>query len=167
MATSFEKRRDTLAAVREAVEDFFKQDEAKYQPFNERNVASATYAVHAKIGKATVFFHAYKDKLIVKLMLPIKAEESDRANVGEYLHRANYGLMIGNFDFDFTDGEISYRVPIYCGKDDFAPPTYEQIDFAVLIGLAMISKYGDGLLKVILGVATPEEAVDAAEADDD
>lgn len=167
MATSFEKRRDTLAEVREAVEDFFKQDEAKYQPFNERNVASANYAVRAKLGKATAFFHAYKDKLIVKLMLPIKAEEADRAKVGEYLHRANYGLMIGNFDFDFNDGEISYRVPIYCGKEHFMPPTYEQIDFAVLIGLSMISKYGDGLLKIILGVATPEEAVDAAEADDD
>ena len=167
MATSIEKRRDTLREVREAVEDFFKQDEAKYQPFNERNVASAIYSVRAKIGKATAFFHAYKDKLIVKLMLPIKAEEADRVNVGEYLHRANYGLMIGNFDFDFSDGEISYRVPIFCGKDNFVPPTYEQIDFAVLIGLAMISKYGDGLLKVILGVALPEEAVDAAEADDD
>lgn len=166
MATSFDKKRDTLKEVREAVEEYFRTDKARYIPFNERNVASASYAVRSKIGKATAYFYAYKDKLIIKLLLPIKADEADRAKVGEFLHRANYGLMIGNFDFDFSDGEISYRVPIYCGKDNFTAPTYEQIDFAVLIGLAMISKYGDSLFKVILGLASPEEAINVSESDD-
>ena len=96
----------------------------------------------------------------------LNAEENDRPKVGEFLHRANYGLMIGNFDFDYRDGEISYRIPIFCGRDEFAPPTYEQIDFAVIIGLMMISKYGNSLIKVIFGLAEPEDAVEAAELDD-
>ena len=72
----------------------------------------------------------------------------------------------GEVPGDFDDGEISYRVSIYCGDDDFAPPTYEQIDFAVIIGLMMIEKYGNSLVKVMFGVLEPEDAINIAEADD-
>ena len=167
MANSFEDDRDTLAEVRAAVENFFERDEVKHEPFDDRNIASAIYGVESKFGHVSVFFHAYKDKLIIKTILPISAEEEDLAKVGEFLHRANYGLMIGNFDFDYRDGEISYRVPVYCGRDEFAPPTYEQIDFAVIISLMMVGKYGNSLIKVIFGLAEPEDAVEAAEIDDD
>ena len=81
------------------------------------------------------------------------------------LHRANYGLNNGNFDFDFNDGEISYRMAIYCGVDEFAPPTYEQIDFALVVGLMMIDKYGDALIKVMFGLVEPADAIEDAETD--
>ena len=166
MENSFGKKNDMTAEIRKAVEDFFERDEVKHEPFDERNVARAVYGVESKFGHVTVFFHVHKDSLIIKMLLPINAEENDRPKVGEFLHRANYGLMIGNFDFDYRDGEISYRIPIFCGRDEFAPPTYEQIDFAVIIGLMMISKYGNSLIKVIFGLAEPEDAVEAAELDD-
>lgn len=160
------KDRDTLKEVRAAVENFFERDNLKYEPFNERNVAKAVYGVKSKFGRATVFFHAYKDKLVIKIMIPLDAAEEERAKVGEFLLRANYGLKVGGFDFDFNDGEISYRISIYCGDEEFSPPTYEQIDFAVIIGLMMVDKYGDALVKVMFGLVEPEDAIEAAEADD-
>jgi len=30
----------------------------------------------------------------------------------KFLTRANYGMMIGNFEMDFTDGEIRYKTSI-------------------------------------------------------
>ena len=42
------EKRDTTAEVRAAVENFFERDELKHTPFNERNVASASYSVHSK-----------------------------------------------------------------------------------------------------------------------
>ncbi|MBR1805361.1 MAG: hypothetical protein IJ774_03120, partial [Selenomonadaceae bacterium] len=68
--------------------------------------------------------------------------------------------------FDFSDGEISYRTSIYCGADEFAPPTYEQIDFALVIGLIMIEKYGNALVKVMFGVLEPDDAIESVESDD-
>ena len=159
-------RNEHVQAIRAAVEDFFERDNVKHEPFNERNVASAIYSVDVKFGHATVFFHAYDDKLILHMIIPLNAGEEERAKVAEFLLRANYGLKIGCFDFDFTDGEISYRVALYCGDDEFVPPTYEQIDFSVVIGLLMIEKYGDALVKVMFGLAEPEDAVEAAEIDD-
>lgn len=164
MANSVE--RDTAAEVRQAVEDYFESEGAKYTPFDERGVAHATYAVEVKFGRVEVFFHAYHDMLILHLIVPLKAGKDERAKVGEFLHRANYGLKVGNFDFDFNDGEISYRVAIYCGSDEFAPPRHEQIDAALTIGLMMIDKYGDGLVKVMFGLAEPIDAIAAADEDE-
>ena len=164
MADSIE--RDTAAEIRAAVKNYFETEGAKYTPFDERGVAHATYAVDVKFGHVEVFFHAYRDMLILHLIVPLKAGEDERAKVGEFLHRANYGLKVGNFDFDFNDGEVSYRVAIYCGSDEFETPRHEQIDAALTIGLMMIDKYGDGLVKVMFGLAEPEDAIDAADADD-
>lgn len=160
------EKRDTTAEIRAAVENFFERDGLKHTPFNERNVASASYSVHSKFGHATVFFHAYKDKLVLHVMIPLNTDEAERSKVGEFLLRANYGLKVGGFDFDFDDGEISYRMSIYCGQDEFAPPTYEQIDFAVIIGLMMIDKYGDALIKVMFGLVEPKDAIDSVEERD-
>lgn len=156
---------DNTAAIREAVENFFVRDKVKHEPFDERNVASATYNVDTKFNHATIFFHAYKDKLVLHFMIPLNAGTGERAKVGEFILRTNYGLKVGGFDFDFNDGEISYRVSIYCGTDDFKPPTYEQIDFAVIIGLMMIEKYGDALVKVMFGLVEPADAIESVEND--
>ena len=158
----FEKQA-RIMAVREAVEEYFDNEGVKYTPFDENNVAHATYSSHTKFGHVTVVFHAYHDMLILHFILPLQASEEERAKVGEFLLRANYGLKVGCFDFDFDDGEISYRVATYCGSDEFAPPNYEKIDAALTIGLMMVEKYGNALVKVMFGLAEPEDAVDFAE----
>lgn len=156
-------KRDAKQEVRAAVEKFFEDEGARYDPFDKRDVAHATYAVESKFGHVEVFFHAYKDMLILHLIVPLKAGEEERAKVGEFLLRANYGLKVGGFDFDFDDGEVSYRVAIYCGEEEFAPPTHEQIDAALTIGIMMIDKYGNDLVKVMFGLAEPTDAIEAAE----
>lgn len=155
--------RDTKQEIIAAVEDFFERDEVKYTPFNERGVARAGYGVKSKVNHVDVLFIASSDKLVIKAMLPLKADEDERAKVGEFLMRANYGLKIGGFDYDYDDGEISYRVSLYCGREEFAPPTYDQIDYLLIVSLMMVSKYGDALLKVLFGMAEPEDAINAVE----
>ena len=159
-------KRDTIGEIRAAVENFFVQDKVKYTSFDENNVASAIYSVNAKFGHATIFFRPYQDRLVMRMIIPLTADEAERHKVAEFLLRANYGLKVGGFDFDFNDGEISYRVAIYCGDDDFAPPTYEQIDFSVVVGLMMIEKYGNALVKVMFGLVEPEDAVESVDADE-
>jgi len=164
MADSVE--RDTVAEIRKAVENYFETKGAKYTPFDQRGVAHATYAVDVKFGHVDIFFHAYRDMLILHFIVPLKTGEEERAKVGEFLHRANYGLKVGGFDFDFDDGEVSYRITIYCGDDEFEPPRHEQIDAALSIGLMMVDKYGDELVKVMFGLAEPEDAIAVADADE-
>ncbi len=40
---------------------------------------------------------------------PSPKDEDKMQDMAEFLHRANYGLNMGNFEFDFRDGEIRYK----------------------------------------------------------
>ena len=38
-----------------------------------------------------------------------KAPEARRAAVAEFITRVNYGMVLGNFEMDYSDGEIRYK----------------------------------------------------------
>ena len=148
----------TTESIREAVEDYFKVEGLKWVPFDENDIARAMFGVKCKFGHATVFFHAQDDRLLIRAMIPLEADEDTRLAAAEYLLRANYGMRNGGFDFDFRDGEISFRFPIYCGEEVDAP-THEQIDYAVNTCILTIQRYGDGLARVIYGIESAKESI--------
>lgn len=156
---------DNSAEIRQAVERYFEEEGFKFSGFDERNVARTSFKIKSKLSSADIILHAQKDRLLVRSMLALKADEENRPAVAEYLLRANYGMKTGGFDFDFNDGEISFRVSFYCGDEDFVAPTHEQIDHAVDICLGMMQRYGDGVLKVVYGLQTPKEAIQEIEGE--
>ena len=156
---------DNSAQIREAVERYFAEENFKFSGFDERNVARTSFKIKSKLSSADIILHAQQDRLVVRVMLAIKADEENRPAVAEYLLRANYGMKTGGFDFDFNDGEISFRVSTYCGDDDFTAPTHEQIDHAIDICLGMVQRYGDGILKVVYGLQSPNDAIKEIEGE--
>ena len=83
--------------------------------------------------------------------------------VSEYLHRANYGLQNGNFEMDYRDGEVRYKVYIIFEDVDIS---IRMIKKSILIGMAMFIKYGEGLLRMMSGSDDdPEECIEIAEKD--
>lgn len=155
---------DTTKLIQAAVENYFETDNLKYEPFNENNVARTSFGIKTKFGHVDILFIAYDTGLVVTTIIPLKAEDKeDRIKVGEFLLRVNDGLKTGCFDFDLNTGRISYRVSIFCGKENFALPTYEQIDYAVLISLSTVQKFGNALMKVVFGFANPLNALEEVE----
>ena len=92
---------------------------------------------------------------------PINASRTEYDMVVEYITRANYGLMIGNFEFDYEDGEVRFQscLPSWDGQ-----PNQENIESIVDMPYHMFKNYGDGLVKAIMGFGNPEEDIAAAEA---
>ena len=91
----------------------------------------------------------------------LKADADCMAQVCEYLTRANYGLVMGNFEMDHTDGEIRYKVSMNA-RDTL--PGEDALDDLVALPVSMFNKYGNGLLAVAMGMQSPEEAIKKAEA---
>lgn len=92
---------------------------------------------------------------------PINADRDDYDMVVEYITRANYGLKVGNFELDHDDGEIRYQTCLtsYAGQ-----PNPENIELIVDMPYHMFKKYGNGLVKALMGVGDPEADIAAAEA---
>ncbi len=104
------------------------------------------------------------DGFTVYTVFPVKAPEGKRDAIAAFLTRANYGLILGNFEMDFDDGEIRFKVTVICGEQTLSPAVMER-NFDM--GFCMFDRYGEGLLKVLYGDAAPLDTVDAIERGDE
>lgn len=96
------------------------------------------------------------EQLLIYAVAGVKIEEPQRLAVAEFLTRANYGLRIGNFEMDFTDGEVRYKSSI-----DFEgePLTFNLIRNTIYPAVRIMDQYLPGVLKVAFGGRTPAEAI--------
>jgi hypothetical protein len=86
-----------------------------------------------------------------------------RGAVAEYTARANYGLVIGNFELDMDSGHVRYKTSV-----DLEGAIIEQVLFKNLIyaNLTTADRYYPGLLKVLWGDdMTPRAAIEMVEGD--
>jgi hypothetical protein len=79
-----------------------------------------------------------------------------RQVVAEFLTRANYSLIIGNFEMDYTDGEVRYKTSIDVEGDRLSPALVKQIVYS---NLYRANQYLPGLLDVIQANKSPAEAI--------
>ncbi len=91
-------------------------------------------------------------------IMPGFVPKSKLSAVAEYIARANFGLVIGNFELDFSDGEIRFRTSI-----DLGPKGHQNMPFTRLFGRAVANNlramkcYMMGVMDVIGGM-NPAEA---------
>ena len=72
----------------------------------------------------------------------------DLAAINEFLTRANYGLVIGNFELDFDDGSIRYKTSLDgTGRD----VTVRDIRNMVEANLYTMNRYATGISAVLDG----------------
>jgi hypothetical protein len=71
-------------------------------PFEGEN---GTWDCQAQVWETEKRFNFYS-------VMPSKVPESKRRDIAEFLTRTNYGLLLGNFELDFADGEIRYKTSI-------------------------------------------------------
>ena len=143
----------------DAVRNFFEQDDWNCS-FDEENSCFAggiDLGENFKIRTIQFIIFAHEDHLVCYHYCDINARESDINAVGEFLHRANYGLNRGCFEIDYNDGEIRYkhRISLAEIKDD----TYNTMRAMMFIGADMFCTYGDGLLAVAFGLKSPADAI--------
>ena len=79
-----------------------------------------------------------------------------RAAAAEFLTRANYGLPLGNFEMDYSDGEVRFKSSI-----DFEGEmlTDTLIHNVLYPANSAATTYFPGLLKVVFGDANPADAI--------
>ncbi|PRQ04238.1 hypothetical protein ENSA5_09480 [Enhygromyxa salina] len=90
-----------------------------------------------------------------------RAPEDRRAELGEFVIRANYGLQVGNFELDLDDGEVRFKTSIDVEGTSLDHQLWRNL---VDLNLMMMGVYYDGLMAVIGGDKTAAEAIAAIES---
>jgi hypothetical protein len=115
------------------------------------------------LGRWPFYAHVLEDKDLVLLysICPMRAPESRRHEISQFLTRANYGLAVGNFELDFEDGEIRYKTVLQLHGGELDATALKRLVRAN--GIAM-ETYLPGIGSVIAGEsAVTVESIAAAE----
>lgn len=74
-------------------------------------VQSLRMSVEGKTGAWICVLRVFEatERLVVYSILPRNAELAQRERIALLLTQINYGLVLGNFEMDMTDGEIRYK----------------------------------------------------------
>jgi hypothetical protein len=97
-----------------------------------------------------------EEQFVFYSICPIKVPKVKRRTLGEFIARANYGMMIGNFELDFTDGEIRYKTSIDVEGDKLSFALIKRLVYA---NVTMMDEYLPGIKLVLEGGMSPEDAI--------
>lgn len=87
---------------------------------------------------------------------PLKAPLDKRFAIAEFITRVNYILIVGNFEMDFTDGEIRCRTSIDVEGSVLTTPLFRQMTIA---NFSVMDRYLPGIMGIIHDALSPEEAL--------
>jgi len=136
-------------AVRFFVEDDwrFEREEQKHILYMRFRGDSGAWSCMMRIGGHVVAFYSVAD---------VRVPEDKRGAVGEFINRANYGLPVGNFAMDHSDGEFRFKTSAYVKESAFGVNHMRNL---VYINVMTMDRYLPGLMQVIYGDVSAEEAV--------
>lgn len=135
------------------VRDYMDKDEWRYEYEEERQLIRSGINLKCKLQSLRMFVSFNEGGYTVVVVPPLKADENNRANVLEYITRANYGLRNGNFEMDVEDGEVRYKVYVNAkGMNDISD---EIISDSIRLPAIMMDRYGDGLAALMFGFSDP------------
>ena len=103
-------------------------------------------------------------QMVFYSVCPVTAPEAKRAQVAEYITRANYGLVVGNFEMDYDDGEVRYKTSIDVEGTEL---TTELIRPLVYANVWTMDRYLPGIMAVAFGGAAAGAALKMIEGNDD
>ena len=140
----------------ETLGEFLTEDEWYPQRLEERYVYRVGFS--GSNGQLTCFaqVHVELEQFMFYAVAPTKVPEAFRPAVAEFIARANYGMRIGNFEIDFSDGEVRYKSSL-----DFedAALTPALIKNAIYPAVRTMDEYTPGIMSVVYGGKSPAQAI--------
>lgn len=119
--------------------------------------------IKTEIGqlRLTVYMQKTMSNFVLYLYHPLTVLQPLRLQAAEFITRANYGLPVGNYELDFEDGELRFKIglPVLT-----SPITLAQFGQAIDISLKTIVYYHTPLVRTLFDGIKPAVAIQEAES---
>ena len=145
----------------DAMVDFFKSDDWPCTQLEDRPVLSMNF--DGKNAKWTCYAQAREEQqqFIFYSVCPVNTPVDKRAAMAEFITRANYGLIIGNFELDFEDGEIRYKTSLDAEDLALNATAFKNLVYA---NVSMMDQYLPGIMSILYSEISPREMIDQIES---
>lgn len=142
-------------SIMRVIKQYCEEDRVTYLDIHE-SLIGAGFQCKALSYQLYVEAHEEKQQVRVLAMCPTLIPAEKRGVVAEYLTRANWGLMLGNFEMNFDVGELRYRTSL---DVEGGLLTAKMVKTQVEVNLCTMDKYAKGLLSILFAGVTPTEAI--------
>jgi len=151
-----------MGDIFDAMISFFQEDDWNFSQMGEEPLLQMGF--RGSNGSWVCYAQANEERGICTFysICPVKAPEGKRPALAEYLTRANYGMLIGNFEMDWSDGEVRYKSSIGIADEGLSAALIEPLVYA---NVFTMDRYLPGIMAVIYGDMPPAEAVAQIETD--
>lgn len=145
-----------MSEIIDACVAFFEADEWPYERIEELPMVRSRYA--GRNGNYDCWFQARpaEQQMMFYTRAPINAGPEKRAALGEFFTRANYGMVIGNFELDLGDGEMRYKVSVDVEGIVLNNTFLKNLAYTAVVTM---DRYLPGIMKVLYSDIDPAEAV--------
>lgn len=149
-----------MGRILDMVVKFLEEDDWPYNLVDGRSVYKTGF--EGKNGQFTCYAQEREDQqqFVFYSIYPVRAPEKKLAQVAEFITRANYGMIIGNFELDYSDGEIRYKTSVDIEDIELTPPLVHHIIYANVLTM---DKYFPGLMRVLYAGIDPVTAIEEVE----
>lgn len=152
---------NVLAAI---VADFLESEEWPYAQLsnsssdNDLPLTTLRLAFRGDNGQWSCYVKINQEQQTVCFysICPVSAEADQCDAIAHFITRANYGMVLGNFELDFSDGEIRYKTSIDVEGDRLTPALVQNL---VYTNVMMMDQYLPGVIAVLDQGLSPEEAI--------
>jgi len=153
----------TYGPIFQKVVEFFKDDGWPFKQLEDEEILRLEY--EGENSKWRCFAHVIEEsqRFVFLSSLANFVPKLMRLEASEYLTRANFGMEVGNFEMDFSDGTVRYRTSVDVEGGEL---TSTMIKNMVYLNIAVMDQYLPGLKKVVKDGMEPEKAIEEVEAVD-
>jgi len=141
-----------------------------FREFVEKNELTAQMLEHGRAlmpftgqnGNWLVVWHRQGCMGVLRSVLPMKTPAARRSEMMTFLTSVNWRLMFGCFEMDLADGEIAFRTTLVATGEQVC---LNDIEFTLLANLHAVDSALPGLIGVMFGALSAEEAARAHDAE--
>lgn len=144
---------DTLL---DALQRFMEQDNWPVEALGDQAALRTVFA--GANGQWTCYAQTLEElrQAVFYSLCPAAASPERRAPVAEYLTRANYGLVMGNFEMDFDDGTIRFKTSVDVPEGELTQALARNLLYTNVL---MMDRYLPGIMLVNYAGQSPVEAL--------
>jgi hypothetical protein len=147
---------DRATSLHDIVTQFFRDDGWRFQAVEGFPILQMGYSGQSGAWTCYARWIDEMERFVFYSVLPIKVPEAARPAAAEFVTRANYGIILGNFEMDYADGEVRYKTSIDVEGGQLVPAMIKTLVYANVL---TVDRYLPGLLATVYGGALPAEAI--------
>lgn len=145
-----------MPSILQQLRQFLHDDEWPFEQISDLPALRTHFA--GENGKWTCYAHARETErqFVFYSVLPVNTPQDKLPVMAEFITRANYSMIVGNFELNFDDGEVRYKTSIDVGEGSLSLPLIRQL---VYPNVATMDHYLPGLMAVIYSDSSPTDAI--------